>query len=742
MMAARAREALRQARAYRPGWATQRPSWTKQWPTGEAWVYIALVVAALGTRLWDLGGRTLHYDEILHAWYSWRFFEGMGYSHTPLTHGPFLFHGAAATFALIGSGEVAVRLLPALFGAALVGLPYFLRQELGRYGAVATAMLLMVSPSILYFGRFIRNDIYMAVWALLLIVILFRYLKRPRTGLLAGWASVWALAYSTKESSYMLAGLLGLFLLILAAPAVWRWVRGRTRLSDLPPAGDLLVVLGTLSLPLFAPTLGLIQDRLGIILVNADPNSPRIASGELVRAAAETGAPVGGGLYIAAFIVVVLTTVSIRLGLLWDRRRWPLLAALFSVIWLTLFTSVFTNWQGFFTGFWGSLGYWIAQQEVERASQPWYYYVIGLSAYEFLAVVPALIGGAYLAVRGALFDRFIVAWAVGTFILFSFAGEKMPWLLVGITLPLALVAGRSIGTLAELARQSRMTPAAYVGGLAAFTLAGYAAYRSIMVDAVLPDPGFWFAVTGALLAAAGGVYMAHRMRLDPAVAAVAGLLHAMPRAPVAPAIAAVALGGLTVLLALTVLAAGRASYSYAGFERPSELLVYSQTGQETAYAAECIAHVAEASGKGNDGLRVFSGESDNNAWQWRWYLRDYANVEYRFIHETALSEPPDADVVLISQAVESSNREQLKGFVEVGKMSHLWWFPNTAYADLTPLSVLRDATTREGWRMVTDFFLARRYGGNMYQSNGLVYVSADLATLATDCTALRASEGV
>ena len=109
---------------------------------------------------------------------------------------------------------------------------------------------------------------------------------------------------------------------------------------------------------------------------------------------------------------------------------------------------------------------------------------------------------------------------------------------------------------------------------------------------------------------------------------------------------------------------------------------------------------------------------------------------------SALSEPPDADVVLISQAVESSNREQLEGFVEVGKTSHLWWFPNTAYADLTPLSVLRGAATREGWRTVTDFFLARRYGGDMYQSHGLVYVSADLAALATDCTALRASEGV
>ena len=39
----------------------------------ETRAYAALLALALITRLWDLGGRALHYDEILHAWYSWRF---------------------------------------------------------------------------------------------------------------------------------------------------------------------------------------------------------------------------------------------------------------------------------------------------------------------------------------------------------------------------------------------------------------------------------------------------------------------------------------------------------------------------------------------------------------------------------------------------------------------------------------------------------------------------------------------
>ena len=46
--------------------------------------YGGLVLAALVTRLWDLGSRALHHDESLHAFYSWQLFEGRGFEHNPI----------------------------------------------------------------------------------------------------------------------------------------------------------------------------------------------------------------------------------------------------------------------------------------------------------------------------------------------------------------------------------------------------------------------------------------------------------------------------------------------------------------------------------------------------------------------------------------------------------------------------------------------------------------------------------
>ena len=79
------------------------------------------------------------------------------------------------------------------------------------------------------------------------------------------------------------------------------------------------------------------------------------------------------------------------LGLKWWRSVWLKAAAIFWTIFLVLYTSVFTQGQGFFIGLQGALGYWISQQEVQRGTQPLYYYAfLQIPIYEFLPALGAL----------------------------------------------------------------------------------------------------------------------------------------------------------------------------------------------------------------------------------------------------------------------------------------------------------------------------------------------------------------
>ncbi|MCZ7671542.1 MAG: glycosyltransferase family 39 protein [Chloroflexi bacterium] len=85
-----------------------------------------------------LGNRVMSHDESLHTQFSYQYFIGDGYSHTPLMHGPFLFHITALFYWLFGDSDFVARMPVALFGVILVVMPYFLRKPLGKVGALFT----------------------------------------------------------------------------------------------------------------------------------------------------------------------------------------------------------------------------------------------------------------------------------------------------------------------------------------------------------------------------------------------------------------------------------------------------------------------------------------------------------------------------------------------------------------------------------------------------------------------------
>ena len=180
--------------------------------------FAVLVLAALGMRLWELSGRTMHYDEAIHLYYSWKLSNLEGYIHSPWMHGPFQIELVALFLRLLGDTDFVARLAYVCFGAALVTVPFFLKEYLGRAGAFITGLLLMLSPSLLYFSRFGRNDIIMAVLVAFMFVLFWRYIHNPRNRYLYLISGVLAVAFATKETSYIVTVIFGALALLLAFP--------------------------------------------------------------------------------------------------------------------------------------------------------------------------------------------------------------------------------------------------------------------------------------------------------------------------------------------------------------------------------------------------------------------------------------------------------------------------------------------------------------------------------------------
>ncbi|MBN1681732.1 MAG: TIGR03663 family protein [Anaerolineae bacterium] len=181
----------------------------------EIVAYAVILVVALVTRFADLGTRVMSHDESLHTYYSWRLYEFGEFSHTPLMHGPLLFHMTALSYFLFGDTDFTSRIYPTLLGVLIVMSPLVFRRWLGKTGAVITAALLLISPQLLYYSRYIRHDIPLIFFSILLLYALLQYIdgKRPRQSI---W--LWVLAgalvamLASKEVAFIYIAIFGSFL--------------------------------------------------------------------------------------------------------------------------------------------------------------------------------------------------------------------------------------------------------------------------------------------------------------------------------------------------------------------------------------------------------------------------------------------------------------------------------------------------------------------------------------------------
>ncbi len=180
----------------------------------EKTIYLIFIALALITNLWGVGDRVDSHDESLHTQYSYQYYNGQGYQHSPLMHGPSLFHATALSYWIFGDSDASSRIPVAIIGTLLVVLPYLLRGWIGRLGAIIASFLLLISPYITYYSRYIRHDIYVIVAAAIVFIAVQYYLRKRRDKYLWWFAIGMALMFTTMETSFIYVAIFGSFLVI------------------------------------------------------------------------------------------------------------------------------------------------------------------------------------------------------------------------------------------------------------------------------------------------------------------------------------------------------------------------------------------------------------------------------------------------------------------------------------------------------------------------------------------------
>jgi uncharacterized protein (TIGR03663 family) len=191
----------------------------------ERFAWLALVVVALVLRVWALGAKPPHHDEAIHCDFAYNLLTQGTYRYDPTYHGPLIYYVIAPLFALLGPTTAVGRLYPTLTGVALVMLPLALRRRLGAGTAWWSGLLLAVSPILLYYSRFAREDLPVAFFTAAAMVLFLKVREKGWRPI--PWIGVAAAGHAlSKETFYVTLPLLGVAAYVVALrDGVWASVR-------------------------------------------------------------------------------------------------------------------------------------------------------------------------------------------------------------------------------------------------------------------------------------------------------------------------------------------------------------------------------------------------------------------------------------------------------------------------------------------------------------------------------------
>jgi uncharacterized protein (TIGR03663 family) len=411
--------------------------WLDRWFIPAA-IGILLVAAAI--RLPELALNPFHHDEGVNGYFTTNLVRNGSYFYDPHNyHGPSLYYLALASEILFGLTDMAMRLVPVVFGILTVGIVLGLRPVLGTLAALVAAGLIAISPGMVYISRYFIHEMLLVAGTIGFVGSVLLYLRTGKPAFVISAAVALALMATTKESWIIELGVLG-----IAAVAAVIYVNVRT---------------GRPWLEVGAPS-----SRATPKAAKKKPRSIWV-DGVEYRAAEE---PVE-----AAPSFVATRGVQVEL-----------LAAgaiVFACVYVLLFSSLFTNPKGI-TDSLASFANW-AETGGETQVQPFVQYLVWMLRADAAILILGIVGGLFAAIRGrSRLWVFIGLWALGITLAYSIPGYKTPWIAVNMLLPLALLAGYAIYEIATL-----RGPARFLAPFALVVAVGWSAYQAVDLNFVNYD---------------------------------------------------------------------------------------------------------------------------------------------------------------------------------------------------------------------------------------------------------------
>lgn len=396
-------------------------------------------------RLIELSTRVFHHDESLHAYYSLQVAQGQPHIYDGMLHGPLLYHVVGFFQLIFGQSDFVARLPAVLCFGLLLSLPLFLKKYIDLKKIAVFVFLLSMSPTIFYFSRFLREDIFTLTWVLGTLVFAYRYSLSSHSRDLYLSIFFLSLHFCNKENSYLH---LGLWLLSVFAIALFeRWIKPPsihrsliiTRKEWLICVLVFFVTYISLYSSFFRHPDGTWEAFLNGLYKKSiqywwEQNHKRRIDGQF-----DYHFPI-----IANYeflLIPFLFTYWWLHAKIFSKRNRIFVLTLTSILLATLLVTPNPFANTSFKPFADALHIKTTRHFLQII------FVIWMGTTSFL--------GAVLAEKRL--SAFLVFWFTGTIGIYSYVGEKVPWLTVYFVLPMCTIAALEISRLWEQSKKKKVT---------------------------------------------------------------------------------------------------------------------------------------------------------------------------------------------------------------------------------------------------------------------------------------------
>jgi uncharacterized protein (TIGR03663 family) len=665
------------------------------------------------------------------------------YCYDPVYHGPSLYLLSYISYFLFGISDATARLPMALAGVGMVASCWMLRPLMGRRASLIAAAYFTISPTLLYFTRFARHDALMLLWSMWMFIGIFRYLQERRGRWLYLAAAGIALGWATHELIFILLFIMVTFIVLRVL---------FERLSRKVFLQGLLVVGGLLLLPMLlldgGSKLGGIAMLIFVTMLMVALSErvwgrePIMTRGLNLLITEDRGILLKAlGVFLVIFTICFTVVFTHPAGFVdgfyaglaywfgsqheFRRGNQPwfyyimMLPVYEPAVLLLAFGGIgWRIWEAFAPqravaeAETPAPTVAIAEAQPEGAARP----AVssrkrrrGAAAASELetavATLPvldsetgtvtarpasvAVLNDAEAADHASLlFGNFLFFWFIVALFAFSWAGEKMPWLVVHMTLPAALAGAAVLDRM--IARINWAAVREHRGWLTAglwlLLMLSVGLLLVQLPEAFQDGPAYWLRKGTGIILFMFTVYQLYLLGEKIRFPTVARLI----------AFTILAMWGLYTVRSMVI-------GVYRQPDVPRELLVYTQTSPDVPIVVKQIEEIAanltrsvrdadDPDGGNSMPILLSSGEPNGGdgslAWPMEWYLRDYPKKAYQdneVIRNATAETFANGDgvkypvVMLHKPAVSETTKQALTnaGYVLVSDSVFNWWFPES-----------------------------------------------------------------